>query len=134
MYLTQELAIPRRAELEWPELRTYPPLRWTPQILSSAYIKKEPVASTAGFIKGKLYFLAPLSTSLAGSQVQEPARLAVRSISYRDSACVQELVIPAKCDFIQVIDAPQQMRRIVLPEHDSRVVAAFFTLVCGKQA
>src|SRR5215475_10600527 len=67
MYLTQELAIPRRAGLEWPELRTYPPLRWTPQILSSAYIKKEPV-----------------STSLAGSHVQEPARLAVRSISYRD--------------------------------------------------
>jgi hypothetical protein len=47
---------------------------------------------------------------------------------------VEELVIPAKCDFMQVIDAPQQMRRIVLPEHDSRVVAAFFTLVCGKQA
>src|SRR5215831_11893777 len=42
MYLTQELAIPPRAGLEWPELWTYPPLRWTPQILSPAYIKKEP--------------------------------------------------------------------------------------------
>jgi hypothetical protein len=48
---------------------------------------------------------------------------------------VKELLISAKCDFMQTIDAPQQIRaELFLREHDSTVVAAFLTSVCGKQA
>jgi hypothetical protein len=48
---------------------------------------------------------------------------------------MEELLISAKCDFMQVIDAPRRVRtELFLREHDSTVVVAFLTSLCGKQA
>ena len=48
---------------------------------------------------------------------------------------MEELLILAKCDFMEVIDAPRRVRtELFLREHDSTVVADFLTLICGKQA
>ena len=49
---------------------------------------------------------------------------------------MEELLISAKCDFIQVIDAPQQIgtELFLHLSLNSTVVAAFLISVCGEQA
>ena len=48
---------------------------------------------------------------------------------------MEELLISAKCDFMQVIDASRHIgAELFLREHDSTVVADFLTSLCGKQA
>src|SRR5262245_50068472 len=85
MYLKQELTIPPRGGLKWPELQTYPLLRWAPQYYHRP-ASKELIASTVFRLhQREASFLAPLSISLARPS-SGTARLAVRSISLPGTA------------------------------------------------